>query len=47
MAQTKRSTKSKLVDLEDRLVVARVGREWYGLEVWGQMQIIAFGEDKQ
>ena len=30
------STEKKIMDLEDRLVVAKVeGREWDGLGVWG------------
>ena len=36
MAQMKLSTERKVMDLENRLVVAKVvGREWDGLEVWG------------
>ena len=49
MAQMNLSTEKKLMDFEDRLVVAKeevVGVEQTG--VWGQqMQTIAFGEDKQ
>ena len=47
MAQTNLSTEKKLMDLENRLVVARGrGRKKYGLES-KVMQTIAFGVDKQ
>ena len=39
------STEKKIMDLENRLVVAE-GREWDGLEAWGKyMQTVAFGMD--
>ena len=43
------STENKIMDLENRLVVARArGREWEGLGAWGQrMQTIALGMDLQ
>ena len=49
MAQMNLSTEKKLMDLENRPVVAKGGRsEWDGLGIWGsQMQITVFGMDKQ
>ena len=48
MIQMNLSTENKLMDLENKLVVARAGVEWDGLGVWGQqMQTITFGVDKQ
>ena len=43
------STEKKIMDLENRLVVAKgSGREWKGLGAWGQgMQTIALGMDLQ
>ena len=36
MAQINLSTEKKIMDLENRLVVAKgEGREWDGLEAWG------------
>ena len=43
------STEKKIMDLENRLVVAKgEGEEWEGLGAWGkQMQNVAFGMDQQ
>ena len=39
---------NRLTNIDNRLEVAKGGREWDGLGVWGQyMQTIAFRMDKQ
>ena len=47
MALMNLSTERKMMDLENRLMVAKgVGREWDCLRTWGlYMQTIAFGMD--
>ena len=47
MAQRNLSTEKKIMDLENRFVVAKgEGREWEGLGACGkQMQNVAFGMD--
>ena len=46
MAQMNLSTEKKIMDLENKLVVAK--GEWEGVGAWGkQMQNVAFGMDQQ